>query len=121
MLFRSRGRLKYYFQLECQFVIQEDSWLTEILDYGTYYLRPQSQKTMKERMKDGDFSIDPDEQERVPFKDSEENRIQGLLNGKGGKVEGFAENQTFNQYLGYEIGNHGELFNELTIRRKRRR
>jgi hypothetical protein len=109
-----RGRIRYYAELETQFCIKEETWAIELLDFGTYHLEPESAMDMKDRLRTGNFQL-AFGQKKVPFKDAEENRIQGLLNGKGAKKESSAGNH-FIKYDGYLTANHKDFFNKMTKR-----
>jgi len=111
--YKSRtGKTIPYAEIECQFCIKEEGWMTSILDYGTYHLDPVPATSLQARIRDSDF-VFPASTDKIPFKDAEQNRTIGMLNGYGGELSD-ASAVTYNDYLGYPIGDHSKLYTNLT-------
>jgi hypothetical protein len=112
------GTTRHYAQLECQWVIDHETWSTTVLDVGTYYLDPEDPVGLKSRIDSGQFSLPPDTKQR-PFTDAEGNKVQGLLNGKGGKIGSGVGvgDASFNEYFGYELSDHKKLFDKMLDKR----
>lgn len=112
------GTTRHYAQLECQWVVDHETWATTVLDVGTYYLDPEDPVGLKSRIETGEFSLPEDTKQR-PFTDAEGNKVQGLLNGKGGKIGSGVGvgDASFNEYFGYELSDHKKLFDRMLDKR----
>ena len=120
--YQERKKTKLYAQLEAQFVINIDTWKTQVLDYGTYEMKPDDRPRgggLAERMKSGDFTFPADSQ-KVAITDQDKNKIQGLLNGYGGEL---ADDKApkFNTYFGYALADHSNFFTKMLKRWPRKK
>lgn len=108
------GDEEQYLELECQWVTKQEGWKIFLLDTGSYYLDP-SGKSFSTRVADNDWSI-ASGTDKVPFKDKEQNRSLGLLNGSGAQISS-GDPATFNEIPSYFEKQHAAFFKRMTRRK----
>lgn len=107
------GKERQYANLECQIVVNPETWKVDILDYGTYQLSTAG-KTIAQRITDDDWAL-AGGTTKQPFKDEEKDKIYELLDGTGRQL-GTGDNSFFNRYDGYEETKHKAFFKRITKR-----